>query len=99
MNEATLTDKSLDEERDGDDVEHEEVEDVLAVLLEEGGEAVPLAPHPRALALVHARVHLEARHPAQTRHSSISHQLSIVLVIHLSVNLSCYFSYTRKSSN
>ena len=43
----TLTHESLDEERNGDDVEGEQIEDVLSVLLQEHSHPLPVLGQPR----------------------------------------------------
>ena len=57
-----LTNEALAEEGDGDHVEDEEVEDVLAVLLQVGGYFVVLLEHPVAVALLQF-ADVETGHP------------------------------------
>ena len=56
-----VVDEALDEQRDRRHVEDKQVEDVLAVALEEGDDAVPTAEPRVAVALLHG-VDVEARH-------------------------------------
>ena len=58
-----VVDESLDEECEGDDIEDEDVEDALSVVLEVGGEHVPLLEEPVPVSLRN-RVHSEALHPS-----------------------------------
>ena len=46
-----VVDESLDEEGEGDDIEDEDVEDALSVVLEVGGEHVPLLEEPVPVSL------------------------------------------------
>ena len=46
-----VVDESLDEEGEGDDIEDEDVEDALSVVLEVGGEHVPLLEEPMPMSL------------------------------------------------
>ena len=56
-----IVDESLDEQGEGDDVEDKDVEDALSVVLEVGGEHVPLLEEPMPMSLCNG-VNREALH-------------------------------------
>jgi len=62
-----LTDKSLDEERYGDDVEYEEVENILPVLLEKGRYSIPSFACPTLRVLRWQLIDVEASHACDIR--------------------------------
>ena len=60
----SVVDKSLNEEGEGDDIEDKDVEDALAIVLEVGGEHVPLFQEPMSMSLgdcIHSKA-LHSRH-------------------------------------
>ena len=77
-----VVDESLDEESEGDDIEDENVEYALSVVLEVGGEHVPLFEEPVPVPLRDG-VHGEALHP---RHVCVGVQVVLPRALAVQAN-------------